>query len=168
VTHAFPANQRRRYERLRRFPEGLLVVGDAISSFNPLYGQGMSVAALEAIELRRCLERGERRLAKRFFRAAANVVKQAWDMAVGGDLALPEVPGDRPVIVRLSNAYMERLLRVAEDDPIVAAAFGDVGDLLAPPQEVMRPRILWRVLRASQAKRPATTSARATPADITR
>jgi 2-polyprenyl-6-methoxyphenol hydroxylase-like FAD-dependent oxidoreductase len=168
VTHAFPANQRRRYERLRRFPEGLLVVGDAISSFNPLYGQGMSVAALEAIELRRCLERGERRLAKRFFRAAANVVKQAWDMAVGGDLALPEVPGDRPVIVRLSNAYMERLLRVAEDDPIVAAAFGDVGDLLAPPQEVMRPRILWRVLRASQAKRPATTSAQATPADITR
>jgi 2-polyprenyl-6-methoxyphenol hydroxylase-like FAD-dependent oxidoreductase len=168
VTHAFPANQRRRYERLRRFPEGLLVVGDAISSFNPLYGQGMSVAALEAIELRRCLERGERRLAKRFFRAAANVVKQAWDMAVGGDLALPEVPGDRPVIVRLSNAYMERLLRVAEDDPIVAAAFGDVGDLLAPPQEVMRPRILWRVLRASRAKRPATTSARATPADITR
>jgi 2-polyprenyl-6-methoxyphenol hydroxylase-like FAD-dependent oxidoreductase len=168
VTHAFPANQRRRYERLRRFPEGLLVVGDAISSFNPLYGQGMSVAALEAIELRRCLERGERRLAKRFFRAAANVVKQAWDMAVGGDLALPEVPGDRPVIVRLSNAYMERLLRVAEDDPIVAAAFGDVGDLLAPPQEVMRPRIVWRVLRASRAKPPARTSAQATPADITR
>jgi hypothetical protein len=63
---------------------------------------------------------------------------------------------------------MERLLRVAEDDPIVAAAFGDVGDLLAPPQEVMRPRIVWRVLRASRAKPPARTSAQATPADITR
>lgn len=129
--------------------EGLLVVGDAISSFNPLYGQGMSVAALEAIELRRCLEQGERRLARRFFRAAGKIVKQAWDMAAGGDLALPEVPGDRPFAVRITNAYIERLLRVAEHDPIVAAAFGDVGDLLAPPGEVMRPRILWRVLRAN-------------------
>ena len=72
-----------------RFPDGLLAVGDAISSFNPLYGQGMSVAALEAIELRRCLERGDRRLARRFFRAAGKIVGPAWDMAVGGDLALP-------------------------------------------------------------------------------
>jgi 2-polyprenyl-6-methoxyphenol hydroxylase-like FAD-dependent oxidoreductase len=158
VSHGFPANQRRRYERLKRFPDGLLVVGDAISNFNPLYGQGMSVAALEAIELRRCLERGERRLAHRFFRAAGKVVRQAWDMAVGGDLALPEVAGPRPLVLRISNAYVERLLRVAEHDPIVAAAFGDVGDLLAPPQEVMRPRILWRVLRGNLRKAPVTHS----------
>jgi 2-polyprenyl-6-methoxyphenol hydroxylase-like FAD-dependent oxidoreductase len=149
VTHAFPANKRRRYERLRRFPEGLLVVGDAISSFNPLYGQGMSVAALEAIELRRCLERGGDRLARRYFRAAARIVGPAWDMAVGGDLALPEVPGRRPVAVRIANAYVERLLRAAERDPVVASAFGDVSDLLAPPRHVMRPRILWRVLRGN-------------------
>jgi 2-polyprenyl-6-methoxyphenol hydroxylase-like FAD-dependent oxidoreductase len=156
ITHGFPANQRRRYERLKRFPAGLLVVGDAISSFNPLYGQGMSVAALEAIELRRCLEHGEQRLARRFFRAAGKVVGQAWAMAVGGDLALPEVEGHRSRVLRLTNAYVERLLRVAEHDPIVAAAFGDVGDLLAPPQEIMRPRILWRVLRGNLRRAPAT------------
>jgi 2-polyprenyl-6-methoxyphenol hydroxylase-like FAD-dependent oxidoreductase len=149
VTHGFPANQRRRYERIKRFPDGLLVIGDAISNFNPLYGQGMSVAALEAIELRRCLERGEDRLARRFFRAAAKVVDQAWELAVGGDLGLPEVQGDRPLALRLSNAYVERLLRVAEHDPVVATAFNDVCDLLAPPMETMRPRILWRVLRGS-------------------
>ena len=163
-THGFPANQRRRYERLKRFPDGLLVVGDAISSFNPLYGQGMSVAALEAIELRRCLERGRQRLAKRFFRAAAKVVNPAWDMAVGGDLALPEVPGHRPLVLRITNAYVERLLRAAEHDPIVAGAFGDVGDLLAPPQEVMRPRILWRVLRGNLRKAPAATTGPSTAA----
>jgi 2-polyprenyl-6-methoxyphenol hydroxylase-like FAD-dependent oxidoreductase len=149
VTHGFPANQRRHYERLRRFPEGLLVVGDAISSFNPLYGQGMSVAALEAIELRRCLEEGEQRLAHRFFRAAGKVVHQAWEMAVGGDLGLPEVKGHRSLDLRITNAYMERLLRVAECDPIVAGAFSDVGDLLAPPEHLLTPKVFWRVLRGT-------------------
>lgn len=148
-THGIPANVRRRYERLARFPEGLLAIGDAISSFNPLYGQGMSVGALEAIQLRRCLEGGERRLARRFFRAAGEVVDRAWDMAIGGDLALPEIEGHRPLALRLTNAYIERLLGVAEYDRVVAQAFNDVADLLAPPQEVMRPHILWRVLRRS-------------------
>jgi 2-polyprenyl-6-methoxyphenol hydroxylase-like FAD-dependent oxidoreductase len=150
VAHGFAANQRRRYERLTRFPDGLLAIGDAISSFNPLYGQGMSVAALEAVELRRCLEQGPDLLARRFFRAAGKVVAPAWDMAVGGDLALPVVEGERPLVLRLTNAYVERLLRVAEDDPVVAAAFNDVADLLAPSLSIMRPRVLWRVLRGPQ------------------
>jgi 2-polyprenyl-6-methoxyphenol hydroxylase-like FAD-dependent oxidoreductase len=149
VTHGFPANQRRRYERLKRFPDGLLVIGDAISNFNPLYGQGMSVAALEAIALRRCLERGGKGLAKRFFRSATKIVDQAWELAVGGDLGLPEVEGHRPLMLRLSNAYVDRLLRVAEQDPMVATTFNDVCDLLARPTELMRPRILWRVLRGN-------------------
>jgi hypothetical protein len=147
VSHRFPASRRRRYERLARFPEGLLVAGDALSSVNPLYGQGMSVAALEALALRRALERGERRLAPRFFGAAGGVVGQAWGLAVGSDLGLPEVAGHRSLGLRLTNAYMERLLRVAEHDPLVAAAFNDVADLLAPPAHVLHPRVLWRVLR---------------------
>jgi 2-polyprenyl-6-methoxyphenol hydroxylase-like FAD-dependent oxidoreductase len=164
VSHGFPANQRRCYQRLRRFPEGLLVMGDAISSFNPLYGQGMSVAALEAIELRRCVKQGQQRLPNRFFRAAGKIVSQAWNMAVGGDLALPEVAGRRPLTLRITNAYVERLLRVAEYDPIVAEAFGDVSDLLAPPREVLEPRIIWRVLRGNLQSREVTAAERATTA----
>jgi 2-polyprenyl-6-methoxyphenol hydroxylase-like FAD-dependent oxidoreductase len=166
VSHGFPANQRRRYDRLRRFPDGLLAVGDAISSLNPLYGQGMSVAALQAIELRRCLERGDTRLARRFFRAAAKVASPAWEMAIAGDLALPEVKGDRSPMLRLTTAYLERLLRVAGRDRMVAAAFNNVADLLAPPQSIMRPRILWRVLRSPQpypSQRAADAPAGATP-----
>jgi hypothetical protein len=86
---------------------------------------------------RRTLDQGDRRLARRFFHAAAKVVGPAWDMAVGGDLALPEVAGHRSRMVRITNAYVDRLLRVAEHDPIVAAAFGDVSDLLAPPGEII-------------------------------
>jgi 2-polyprenyl-6-methoxyphenol hydroxylase-like FAD-dependent oxidoreductase len=159
ITHGFPTNQRRRYDRLKQFPDGLLVVGDAIASFNPLYGQGMSVAALEATEMRRCLQRGPRKLARRFFRTANKVVAPAWEMAVGGDLALPEVAGDRPVTLRLTNAYMDRLLHVAEHDPLVAAAFNAVADLLAPPRNIMQPRVLWRVLSGPQPGSPAATAA---------
>jgi len=78
-------------------------------------------------------------------------------MAVGGDLALPEVEGDRPLTLRLTNAYMERLLQVAEQDAVVAAAFNNVADLLAPPQRIMRPRVLWRVLRGPR-QRPMLAS----------
>jgi hypothetical protein len=78
-------------------------------------------------------------------------------MAVGGDLALPEVEGERPLTLRLTNAYVDRLLQVAEHDAIVAAAFNDVADLLAPPRNIMRPQVLWRVLRGPRQRMPAAT-----------
>jgi pimeloyl-ACP methyl ester carboxylesterase/2-polyprenyl-6-methoxyphenol hydroxylase-like FAD-dependent oxidoreductase len=145
--HGFPASNRRRYERLRRFPAGLLASGDAICSFNPTYGQGMTVAAAEAVALRECLEHGERDLARRFFRAAAAPVDHAWALSVGADLALPEVKGRRPPRVRLINAYLRRLRARAEHDPVVAGALAAVIGMREPPAHVMRPAVLARVLR---------------------
>lgn len=150
VRHGFPHNQRRRYDRLHAFPDRLVVVGDAVCSFNPLYGQGMSVAALQAVALGRCLEVGRVGLTRRALKAVTKVVDLAWGQAVGGDLALPEVDGHRSWDVRLVNAYVERLLRASEHDPVVAAAFSDVSDLLAPPQHILRPAVLWRVLRGQR------------------
>lgn len=168
ATHRFPASLRRRYERIKRFPDGLLVLGDAICSFNPLYGQGMSIAALEALALRECLAHGERRLAQRFFGAAAKTVDQAWDMAIGGDLALPEVAGHRSLVLRIANAYAERILRVAEHDPIVAATFSDVSDLVAPPQDILRPTFLWRLLRGNLRRKSVTLDPVHTPLSTSR
>ncbi len=146
VSHRYPASVRRRYDRLRRFPEGLLVFGDAICSFNPVYGQGMSVAALQATVLRRALNRGTDRLAPRFFRAASRRIEVAWRMAAGGDLALPEVPGPRPAGVRLTNAYVARVMAAAEHDPAVTRRFVQVSSLLAPPFALLSPGFVLRVL----------------------
>jgi 2-polyprenyl-6-methoxyphenol hydroxylase-like FAD-dependent oxidoreductase len=163
VTHAFPASRRRRYERLSRFPLGLIAIGDAISSFNPVYGQGMSVAALEAVALRQELEAGTGRLPHRYFKATSKIVDVAWGLAIGSDLSLPEVHGARPILTRMSNAWAERILQAAERDPSVAEVFGSVTDLLAPPAVLMRPRFAWAVVtRRSRHEAPQPSPGRLT------
>lgn len=150
----YPESRWRRYDKLRRFPEGLLVLGDAICSFNPTYGQGMTVAALQAQALGQCLTNGTTQLARRFFRAAAEPIGVAWQLAAGGDLALPEVEGHRPMSMRLTNKYVERLQTVAESDLEVAEQFTRVIGFLDPPSRLMRPRML---LRATMHRQRSTT-----------
>ncbi len=160
IGYRFAHSQRRRYERLQRFPEGVLVIGDAICSFNPIYGQGMSVAACEALALQQVLsERGRAPLARRFFRRAARIVDTPWAIAVGADLAMPSVPGARPLPVRWINAYMARVFEAAAADPVVARAFLEVSHLLAEPASLLAPRMLWRVWRARRRAAGAAAAA---------
>jgi len=146
VTHRFPADVRRRYERLRHFPAGLLVFGDAICSSNPSYALGMSVAALQAVALRDSLAGGNRDLAGRFFRAARKPTTMAWRLTVGSDLTLPHVQGPRPLPVRVINAYIDRVLSAAERDPAVAEQFVRVAALQHPFRRLFRPSTALRVL----------------------
>lgn len=145
-TYHYPANLRRRYDWVKRFPNGLLVVGDAVCSFNPLYGQGMTVAALEALVLQKCLVSGTDGLARRFFREAAKPSGVAWQLATGGDLALPSVPGHRPLLVRVLNRYVDRVQTVAEHDPAVATTFLRVTSLLDSPSRLLAPATVARVV----------------------
>lgn len=151
--HRMPSSQWRRYDRLRRFPRGLLVAGDAICSFNPIYGQGMTVAALEALVLRDCLRRGRHDLSRRFFSAAATPIAAAWRLAACGDLALPEIEGARPLSVRLSNAYLDHVLTAAESDAVVAGQLFKVNSLVDPPRRLSNPAFMCRVATVNLRRR---------------
>jgi 2-polyprenyl-6-methoxyphenol hydroxylase-like FAD-dependent oxidoreductase len=161
VPFRFPASVRHRYERLDRFPDGFLVVGDAICSFNPIYGQGMTVAALEALTLRRHLERGIGPRPRRWFRDLTRVIDVPWDMSAGGDLAFPGVQGRRTPKVRLANAYLARLHAAAARDARLATAFIRVAGLVAPPRSLLGPGVVLRVLRNGRDTVPAAIRASA-------
>jgi 2-polyprenyl-6-methoxyphenol hydroxylase-like FAD-dependent oxidoreductase len=143
-TGAFPANVRRHYDRLWRFPDRYVVTGDAVCSLNPVYAQGMSVAFAEALTLARVLDRhGLDRVGPRFFRQTKPITGAAWTMATGADLGHPGVEGPRTARWRLLNAYIGRLFRVGQRDPVVAEAALKVLGMVNPPQHLMHPRIAW-------------------------
>jgi 2-polyprenyl-6-methoxyphenol hydroxylase-like FAD-dependent oxidoreductase len=150
VKTRYPASVRRYYEKLKEFPAGYLVVGDAICSYNPVYGQGMSVAALEAVVLRDLLREGAENLAKRFFRAAAKPVGTAWTIATGADMRFAESEVTPPFMTRVLNRYLSRLYRVAADDAAVATAFLRVLNLMDTPDRLLAPAVLKRVLRPAK------------------
>jgi 2-polyprenyl-6-methoxyphenol hydroxylase-like FAD-dependent oxidoreductase len=143
----FPASVRRRYENLSRFPAGYLVIGDALCSFNPMYGQGMSVAALEALELEKCLAENPPDLAREFFARASKTIDIPWGVAAGADLRFPEAQGRRTARVKFANWYISKLHKAGHTDPQCTLAFHRVGNLMAAPQTIMRPGIAVRVLR---------------------
>jgi 2-polyprenyl-6-methoxyphenol hydroxylase-like FAD-dependent oxidoreductase len=147
VRYTFPSSRWRRYDKMRNAPDGLLAVGDAICSLDPVYGQGMPVAAIEA------LRDGQRKLPQRFFRSTAKTIGVAWRMAVGSDLALPEVTGRPTVSMRFTGAYLDRVLTAAESDPIVAEQLLRVTGMIDSSSPVLHPAILARV--ATARRRPS-------------
>jgi 2-polyprenyl-6-methoxyphenol hydroxylase-like FAD-dependent oxidoreductase len=153
--HRVPSNRWRRYDKMRRLPQGLLALGDAVCSFNPIYGQGMAVAAIEAITLRDCLQRGQQNLPRRFFGTSAKHIRLAWQTAVGADSALPEVVAQQPISMRVSNAYLERVLTAAERDIAVAQRFMRVIGMIDTPTQLFRPAFVFRVVRANLRGRTA-------------
>jgi 2-polyprenyl-6-methoxyphenol hydroxylase-like FAD-dependent oxidoreductase len=145
-------NRRRHYESLR-MRDGFVVVGDAACAFNPVYGQGMSAAALTAEALDCCLRDHLARhddvvgVSARAQKAVAKANAGAWMVATGEDLRYPETRGGRVgVRDRLIRRYLDRVVAVAAVDPVVNAAFFDVVALLAEPTSLMRPALMARVL----------------------
>ena len=154
VVYKYTANQWRRYERLSRLPEGFIVMGDAVCNFSPVYGQGMSVAAIEARTLDTCLceqqnGTGDTRPAsfpQRFQKAIAREIKTPWMLATGYDLRYPGTEGHRSLGMRLLNWYIGRVIGLTASHLFVTATFFQVWFLLKPLRSLFGPRIVWAVL----------------------
>lgn len=150
VQFRFPANFRRHYEKLSRFPEGYLVIGDAICSFNPIYGQGMTSSALQVEALQQLLAKAGTTLqgiGLTYFRHAAPIVDGAWQMATGEDFRYPQVEGERPAGTGFLHAYIEWVHRTTQVDPVVHTTFLKVMNMVETPAALMTPGIALRVLR---------------------
>ncbi len=152
LPYRFKANLRRHYDQLRRFPDGYLVFGDAICSFNPVYAQGMTVAANEALVLQACPAQGSANLAQRFFKDVRPVLDGPWKVAVGNDLQLPHVEGSGSRMDRFMSWYIGKLHIAARNDAALSVVFLEVVNMMAPPPRLLHPSVALRILRGNLAR----------------
>ena len=162
------SNHRRHYERLPDMPGRLLVVGDSLCSFNPLYGQGMTVAALQAQTLTAFLRRYPGGLPARAGpaqRAVAKCTTGAWLVATGSDLRYPITAGAKATLAtRLLQRHVDRVFTAATGEPSVNAAFLRVLNMVEAPPALFRPgtvarALLWSRRRTADVAEPASSRA---------
>jgi 2-polyprenyl-6-methoxyphenol hydroxylase-like FAD-dependent oxidoreductase len=134
----------RRYDQMARFPAGLLVVGDALCSLNPIYGQGMTMAALEALALQEYLLRADA-VPQRFFSAAAKHIGPTWAMNQARDREPSPVRDRRSLSRRLTNWTVNKAMKAAENDIVLTERFFRVSQLVDPPTRLQDPSLLGRV-----------------------
>lgn len=152
----YPASTWRRYDKMRGFPAGLLVMGDAICSFNPVYMQGMTMAARQAVALRECLADRDGDVRRRFFKAAAKQIAPVWQANRLNDFTVSPVGGWRGALKRLINWQSDKVQAAAANDPLVAEALLRVQHFVDPPARLMRPSFLMRLVAANRRPRMAT------------
>jgi len=149
VTARLRSNHRRLFERLDRVPAGYLALGDAICSFNPFYGHGMTCAVQEAVALGATLDqhgRASAEMVRDYYRAAAGVVTVPWQMAVDGDFAYPKTSGPRPRGVGFRNRFAARIMLASQVVPELKTTFFGILQLVVPPERLMRPRVVAQAL----------------------
>lgn len=147
--HKYPASRWRRYDEMDRFPPGIVPFGDAVVSFNPTYGQGMTMTSLQAGHLRRALQSPEQDLARSFSRATAKTTYPVWTMNAIGDLTLhgATAKGPMPRWYGPVGALFDQFLGAAESDPVLAEWFLRRFSLLDSLWMVPSARLVGRTVR---------------------
>ncbi|HZQ30937.1 MAG TPA: oxidoreductase [Mycobacterium sp.] len=147
ANHSYPTSRWRRYDKLKRFPAGIVPLGDAVASFNPTYGQGMTMTAIQAANLRRVLESGTGDLAGEFNRATAKTTFPVWTMNAVGDHTLQQARGAAPRWYKPVGELFDQFLGAAESDPVLAEWFLRRLSLLDSLYMVPPARIVGRTVR---------------------
>ena len=145
--HKFPTSRWRRFDKLDRFPAGIIPFGDAVVSFNPTFGQGMTMMSLQTGHLRRVLETPGADLARDFNRAAAKTTYPVWTMNAIGDLVLHRATGPMPWWYRPVGNLFDQFLGAAETDPVLAEWFLRRFSLLDSLYMVPSARLVGRTIR---------------------
>lgn len=150
-TNGSTANRRRHYERLE-MPSGLVAMGDSMCAFNPAYGQGITVAAMQADALAAMTSASAASLASpslgpRLHRAFARAAGFPWAAATSADFRSPETRGERTPGLRVVHAYLDRVFAASVEDRGVSRALGLVFNLAASPLTMYGPRVMWSALR---------------------
>jgi 2-polyprenyl-6-methoxyphenol hydroxylase-like FAD-dependent oxidoreductase len=156
ASYRFPASQRRHYEKVPHLLPGLVTLGDAACSFNPIYGQGMACAALQAEALGDAVRQvGARspRLPRLFHRAAVKIIDAPWAIAVGADFLHPRTDGPKARGTDQVNRYVLRVVRASHSSVPVARSFNLVLNLVDPASSLVAPGVLGRVLAATVPRR---------------
>lgn len=149
ASYRFPSSQRRHYDQVRRLLPGFVTLGDAACSFNPIYGQGMSCAALQADALGatvRDVGLGSEELPRRFHRRAAKIIDNPWAIAVGADFLHPQTSGPKARGTDQVNRYVLRVVRATHTSVELAKSFNLVLNLVEPTRSLARPSVLAGVL----------------------
>jgi 2-polyprenyl-6-methoxyphenol hydroxylase-like FAD-dependent oxidoreductase len=145
------ANRFRHYERWPARLPGFVALGDSACKFNPVYGQGMTTAAMSAELLGRLatdLDVGHPDLPRKFFRAQAMLARDPWTIATAADFRFPATTGARPPFHGPSTRYMDALFAASAVDPALRRTLGDVIHMLRSPNALFAPATVLRVLRA--------------------
>jgi 2-polyprenyl-6-methoxyphenol hydroxylase-like FAD-dependent oxidoreductase len=158
TSYRFPSSRRRHYETVPAPPAGLVTLGDAACSFNPIYAQGMACAALQARALAEAVADTSVRcdvLPARFNRSAAHIIDAPWAIAVGADFLHPRTTGPKAPGTDMANRYTQRLVRATHHSLPLARTFNRVVNLVEPPTALVRPSVVARVAADSVTGRRA-------------
>ncbi|MFG2867563.1 FAD-dependent monooxygenase [Streptomyces sp. NPDC048338] len=148
-TYRFVESRRRVHSRLSRFPGGLVVAGDALASVNPIYGQGLTLAAVAANALGAYLRSAPdvHDPAWEYFRLVEAVVDGAWQLSTAADLAQPHVTGPYPRGYRVQRWVADKLTEASVLDSAVNTQYMGVVNMELPPKALTNPRFLARAAR---------------------
>lgn len=171
VTYRFPCHRRRQYEQVKQLPQGFLALGDAICSFNPVYGQGMSACALEVKLLAEMLDNVNRvtgpsaDFAPRYFHAASKIVANPWLLATNSDFMYPDTGGHRPIGTKALNWYIKHIFKLCATNKEVCLRFHRVLHFINGPEALFHPYVMLQVFKSAlglgrkpSAERPGRSS----------